>query len=231
MDNIEQLVFEAQSDPRKLNRLIEDFLPFIKKCVAASRVQRQSREDALTVAMLAFADAVAAYEAGKGAFTAYAQVAIRNRLIDDFRADNRKKALDIPALDESGWETSLSVREHEFQLEQSSLRLEIEEIAEILAAWGISFADLVKISPKQRRTRAQCGYIANLILENQAWQRQLFINRRLPSKEMCASHGVSLKTLEKYRKYIVALCIILAGDFPRLRAFVPVFKGGEGEDE
>jgi RNA polymerase sigma factor len=230
-ENIEQMVLDAQSDRRKLGRLIEDFLPFIRSVVADCHVGRQSREDAMTTAMLAFADSVAAYRPEKGAFVGFARVLIRNRLIDEYRKHHRRTALDSPILDENGWETGLSVKEHNYQLEQSNLRMEIEEITDILGAWGITFAELTDISPKQRRTRWQCQYIAALILKNQAWQKQLFINRRLPSKEMCKAHGVSLKTLDKYRKYIITLCIIMAGDFPHLRAFLPMSRGEAGSDE
>jgi len=234
--DIEKMVFDAQSDRQKLNNLIERFLPFIKKCVAGCRTDQQSREDALTLAMLAFADSVTAYKSDKGAFLQFAQTAIRNRLIDDFRMEYRKTSLNVPLLieqteDENAedWETSLSVREHERLIEQTSLRLEIEEASDALSVWGISFAELVKLCPKQKRTRAQCQYIATLILTNEVWQRQLFEKRKLPSKEMCEIYGVSLKTLEKYRKYIVTLCVIQTGDYPRLRAFLPVNRK-EGVD-
>jgi len=193
------------------------------------RTEQQSREDALTLAMLAFADSVTAYKADKGAFLTFAQTAIRNRLIDDFRAEKRRTALNVPMLtdqatdgDAEDWETSLSIREHERLIERTSLRVEIDEVSDTFSVWNISFTELTKICPKQKRTRSQCQYIATLILTNEVWQRQLFEKRTLPSKEMCRIYEVSAKVLEKYRKYIVALCIIQAGDFPRLKSFLPI---------
>lgn len=236
--NIEDMIFDAQSDRKKLNQLIESFLPFIKKCVAECRTQQQSREDALTLAMLAFTDSVIAYKADRGAFLPFAQTAIRNRLIDDFRTEHRHTSLNIPALadnstsdDTQDWETSLSIREHKQMVERASLQHEIEEVSDILSAWNISFSELVTLCPKQGRTRAKCQYIATLILTNEAWQRQLFEKQRLPSKDMCKTYGVSAKILEKYRKYIVALCIIQAGDFPRLKSFLPINRKEGNADE
>lgn len=224
---IETMVLAAQTDRQQLNQLIETYLPFIKKCVAECKIQPQSREDALTLAMLAFADSVMAYQPEKGAFLAFAQTAIRNRLIDDFRMEQRKTALNIPMITDSSdpsesWETSLSLREHTQLMEQTALQHEIEEISDVFARWNISFSELAKLGPKQARTRAKCQYIATLILTTEVWQRQLFEKQRLPSKDMCKIYGVSAKILEKYRKYIIALCIIQTGDFPRLKSFLPI---------
>jgi len=224
---IEDMVLEAQVNRKKLNQLIENFTPFIKKCISQSKMDQQTRDDALTLAMLAFADSVSAYKSDKGAFLPFAQTAIRNRLIDDYRTEQRSTALNIPMLTdqpkgEEDIETDLSIREHARIAERTSLRQEIDEISDILSNWGTSFSELTKLCPKQKRTRAQCQYIATLLQKNEVWQKQLFEKRKLPSKEMCKIYGVSLKTLEKYRKYIITLCIIQLGDYPRLRAFLPV---------
>ena len=237
IEDIEKLVFDAQNDRLKMNQLIKDFLPFIKKCVAGCRAERQSRDDALTLAMLAFADSVAAYQADKGAFLSFAQTAIRNRLIDDFRAEQRRTARNVPMLAEHAeceeamdWETSLSVREHERRLERASLRLEIEEVSDMLSAWNTSFAELAVLCPKRKRTRGQCQYIAALILKNDAWRKMLFEKRRMPTREMCEIYGVSVKIFEKYRKYIATLCIIQMGAYPGLQSFLPVDKPVDKKD-
>lgn len=231
MDDITGRIYDAQNDSVKLNKLIEDFLPFIRRCVARSRATKQSQEDALTLAMLTFADCVMAYDPDKGAFLSFVQTAIRNRLVDDFRAEQKHAA--VPLLEENAesWETKLSVEEHRRQLEAAALRLEIEEVADILTRWNTSFAELAKNCPKQKRTRAQCQYIAELILRNDIWRKQFFDKRRLPSKEMCDTFGVSAKVLEKYRKYIATLCVIQYGDYPMLRAFLPTNRKGGIEDE
>jgi len=238
IQDIEKLVLDAQKDRRKMNQMIKNFIPFIKKCVAACRTERQSREDALTLAMLAFADSVTAYRADKGAFLSFAQTAIRNRLIDDFRAEQRLAARNVPMLveyaegeDAENWETRLSIRDHERRLGRASLRLEIEEISDMLSAWNTSFAELARLCPKRKRTRGQCQYIAALILKNEEWRKRLFEKRRMPTMEMCKIYGVSDKIFEKYRKYIATLCIIQMGDYPGLQSFLPVDKEDEVIDE
>lgn len=234
MEDISRLVYDAQNDSRKLNKLIEDFLPFIKRCVSQSRVTKQSQDDVLTLAMLT-ADCVMAYQPDKGQFVAYVQTSIRNRLIDDYRSEQRFISRSVPLLEENAesdnWETKLSVEEYQRQLEKDSLRLEIENVTKILSAWNTSFAELAMICPKQKRTRTQCEYIATLLLKNEVWRTQLIEKHRLPSKEMCNTYGASAKILEKYRKYIAALCVIQSEDYPMLHTFLPMNrKGGIMDD-
>lgn len=234
-NDIVKLVLEAQCDTRKLNKLIEDFLPFIKRCVSSCRHTKQSQDDALTLAMLTFADCVNAYREDKGSFVSFVQASIRNRLIDDFRIEQKHISRLVPLLDENSEHTSLevglSMKEYELQLERVSLQFEIEDLTKILKAWNTSYAELVKISPKQERTRAQCEYIATLILKNEVWRKQFMEKQRMPSKEMCDVYGVSPKVLEKYKKYIAVLCLIQSGDFPMLRTFLPMNrKGGLGDE-
>jgi RNA polymerase sigma factor len=236
MEDIAALVLASQDDPQKLNDLIEKFLPFIKNCVARERATRQSRDDALTLAMLAFADGAKTYRSEKGPFLPYAQTAIRNRLIDDYRSERKHVSRSVPMRadeNEAGLvpDARLSLETYQIQREQASLRFEIEEAGQILAAWGITFASLTKVCPKQKRTRSQCEYIAALILKNEEWRAGLMQKYRMPKKDICRFFGISEKILEKYKKYIAALCLIQSGDFPMLRAFLPMNRRGGMEYE
>jgi RNA polymerase sigma factor len=235
VDDLTMLVTEAQNGSEKLCMLIEKFLPFIKRCVARSRKDRQSQDDALTLAMLTFADCVRVYNSDKGAFLPFVQTSIRNRLIDDFRFEQKIIARNVPLLTENGglenWETELSVNEYQRKIEKVSLQHEIKEVSGILSSWNTTFAELVKLCPKQKRTRAQCQYIAELILKNDVWRNQLMEKRRLPNTEMCNIYGVSQKILEKYRKYIATICVIQSGDYPMLKTFLPMNRQGGIENE
>jgi len=157
------------------------------------------------------------------------------RLIDDFRSELRHSARAVPISQierkaSLTLENRLSAEAYQIQAEREALQLEIEEAGQILAAWNITFAELSKVCPKQRRTRAQCEYIATLILKNDEWRNALLGKNRMPKKDICRLYGVSEKVLEKYKKYIVSLCLIQSGDYPMLRAFLPMNRrGGMGE--
>jgi RNA polymerase sigma factor len=51
--------------------------------------------------------------------------------------------------------------------------------------------------------------------------------RKLPIQGLAALSGVSEKTLEKYRRYIAAVIIIIHGDYPYIHSFLPHFFDGE----
>jgi len=125
----------------------------------------------------------------------------------------------------------ISAEAYRLQTERAALQLEIEEAGQILAAWNITFAELSRVCPKQKRTRAKCEYIATLILTNDEWRNELLRKNRMPRKDICRLYGVSEKILEKYRKYIAALCLVQSGDYPMLRAFLPMNRKGEWENE
>ena len=47
---------------------------------------------------------------------------------------------------------------------------------------------------------------------------------RLPIREIRKATGASVKTLDRYRKYLVAVIILLSGDFPHLAEYLKPFR-------
>jgi len=229
MEDIVALVNEAQNDSSKLSNLIEKFLPFIKSCVAKERMTKQSQDDVLTLAMLAFTESVKTYRPEKGQFFAYAQTSIRNRLIDDYRNERKQYKYEVYS-EESPILENMSIDAFRLLTEREALQVEIEEAEQVLAAFNIILEEIPMICPKQKRTRARCEYIAALILDNDKWRNELLLKNRMPKSDICREYGVSEKVLEKFRKYIAALCLVQSGDYPILQAFLPMnWKGGVEE--
>jgi hypothetical protein len=48
----------------------------------------------------------------------------------------------------------------------------------------------------------------------------------LAQAELAKEFGISPKTIEKYRKYIVTLSILLLGDYPGIKAYLPLYREG-----
>jgi RNA polymerase sigma factor len=104
---------------------------------------------------------------------------------------------------------------------------EIEYLQLILADYEISFADLVANSPKHRKTREETRQIALLLAQTEELKQHLCEKKMLPVKHIIELGRFKRKTLERYRKYIIASAIILAGDFPHLQTFVLSREGME----
>ena len=86
-------VYAAKTDPEAADALIGQYMGFIRsetvKFVHAA--PEDGHEDELSIAMLAFYEAVLGYEKSRGAFLPFAARAIRNRLIDHYRTERRHR--------------------------------------------------------------------------------------------------------------------------------------------
>ncbi|MFV0518380.1 MAG: sigma-70 family RNA polymerase sigma factor [Aminipila sp.] len=227
MGNIEKRIVIAQSDKQALDSLISDYIPFIKKLIASSDLSLDF-DDMLSIAMLTFSNCVLQYDVEKGNFIAFATTSIRNRLIDEVRKQGRHVGKVIPIFDNSGGIVSqaenVSIQQYNIESQRQTLSYEIEELSEELLPFGITFKELPKICPKQERSRNLCFGIAKLILANKQMKNLLFLNRRLPQLELSRQLDISGKTIEKHRKYIITLSVLMSGDYPSIKAFLPQYK-------
>jgi RNA polymerase sigma factor len=223
----------ARTDKFALNRIIIEYLPFIKKCLSGVFFKAEMRRDYLTEAMLAFIRSVQTYRPESGAFIPYAQTVIRNRLINAAKKEMRLKKSFFSIStnnreEELAYDVETSQRQYDILEEQKKLKMEIIEINNEFSQWGFDVAVLKKNSPKQERSRRVCHGIARQVLENPGLAEEMTQTRKLPMQRLAALSGVSEKTLEKYRRYIVAVIIIIRGNYPYIHSFLPHFFDGEG---
>ncbi|MDR1238502.1 MAG: hypothetical protein LBK27_00150 [Treponema sp.] len=222
----------AKTDKLVLNQIIIEYLPFIKKAMGSVFFKAEARRDYLTEAMLAFIQSVQTYRPKDGAFIPYAQTVIRNRLINAANKEIKLKKSFFAVSTNNGekepaWEMETAQRQHDFLEEQKKLRMEIIEINNEFSQWGFDVAILEKNGPKQERSRRVCHDIARKALENPGLVAEMTRTRKLPIQRLAALSGVSEKTLEKYRRYIAAVIVIIRGDYPYIHSFLPHFFDGE----
>ena len=84
-------VAAAQKDAQAADALVRQYLPFIKAETAKflKRIPVEGKDDEFGIAMFAFHEAAMAYQNGRGTFLKLAAAAIRNRLIDYQRMEQR----------------------------------------------------------------------------------------------------------------------------------------------
>lgn len=225
LNELENRVACAKGDRQELDRLIGDYLPFLKKQAAAA-ASPLDYEDRLSIAMLTFAGCVRQYEPARGAFLGFAQACIRNRLIDEARRDARYSAHLVPLTgdeDARALSDAAALREYDRAREQETLSGEIELLSARLAAFGVAFTELPAVCPRQKRARRQCLAVALHLVHTPALREKLFSQRRLPQAELAAAAGLSAKTIEKHRKYLVTLAVLLDGEYPYIRTFLPQY--------
>ena len=196
-------VAAAQKDAQAADALVRQYLPFIKAETAKflKRIPVEGQDDELGIAMFAFHEAAMAYQSGRGSFLKLAAAAIRNRLIDYQRMEQRHAghiSLDQTVDGDAEGRTLLETIDtgHDeivHRQELGAAQEEIMQFARELAQYGLRLTDIAENCPKQERTLAACHRV------------------------LSAESGVDRKTMERHRKYLVALLLAFTNGFEIIR--------------
>ena len=199
-------------------------------------------DDEWSVALLAFDKAIDTYSKDKGDFQSYAGVLVKRALIDHFRSGKRFQN-EIPVSHEvlagegdpeENSEVHRAVSrdssdEQDVLDREWNLKDEILEVNKILNGYGFSFRDLIKCSPKAKKTKTECARAITCILDNEEILSTVIEYRRLPIREITEETGVKNKLLDRYRRYIIMAVVILNGEYPLLADYLQyVRKEGDG---
>ena len=225
---IVEQVYAAKENVRAADDLIRAYLPFIKAETAKflKRPPIEGQDDELSIAMMAF------HEAIRGSFLKYAAMLIRSRLVDYSRREQRHSrviSLDAPIGEEdiTLGETLADDRDpHEETALRDATRAEIEELTRQMKEFGISLSDVADNCPKQQRTLDACRKALEYAKENPELLEDLLKMKRLPIGQLATGSGVERKTLERHRKYMVALLLIYTNGYEIIRGHLKqVMKG------
>lgn len=229
-------VYAAKSDLQKADSLIQSYLPFIRSETAKSIGKPcTGQEDEFSIAMMAFHEAVLGYEKDRGAFLSYAALLIRSRIIDYRRKEARHQGhLSLYVENGDDGQTLLDeVADAKDHFEESAnleaTKQEIEELAAILAKYGLSFADVTENSPKQERTLKACTAAVAYAAENRELLDELLRTGKLPLAKLAEGSGTERKTLERHRNYLFAMLLLQTNGYVIIREhlrYVLKKKGG-----
>lgn len=221
-------VLQAKDSKNKLEELLNDYIPFIKKQISGYEQKGIEYNDLLSLAMLTFTIAIKTYDESKGNFLSYASICIRNRLIDELRKEvkYKKRLVSIGTSEEvsNQIEIQTSILEYNKEKEKELLREEIKSFSQELLEYHIAMMELASICPKQKRARLQCIKLAKEVVKSEEMRHYFMQYHRIQQKELSIKFGISVKTIEKHRKYIVAVVILLLGKYPAMQTFLPTFE-------
>ena len=231
---INQLALSAARNEQRREELIRAQERTILRTASAACRRFVSRsDDEWSVALCAFSRAVDVYDEAKGDFLPFAQMLIKRELIDYFRAQKSvlREVSVAPHVLESGGEPEedpsgvyLAVVKSSREASDHSLRDEILAANELLSDYGFRFFDLTECSPQQEKTQKECAVAIRTVLTDSALFAAMEKTRKLPIKALAAASGVSRKTLDRYRKYIIMAVLILDGDYPQLAEYLKFVK-------
>lgn len=232
-NQLESLLIQAQTgDESARHELLESYVPFVLK-VASQATRRyidRSKDDEYSVALVAMNEAIDKFDAErKTNFLGFAETIIRRRLIDYFRTQKaQSKAVPWTEFDVTDDEDNVinyvevrtSLEKHEQAREQAERQQEIAEFARHLNAFGLTFTELVDLSPKHADARENAFEVARVVVSDDELRQYVMERKSLPLKILEDRVGVSRKTMERQRKYILAVVILLAGDFHHLQSYI-----------
>ena len=173
-NQIVKMVYDAKADLQKADNLIRTYIPFIRsevsKCISRLCTEQ---DDEFSIAMMAFHEAIMGYEKKRGAFLNYAALLIRSRIVDFQRKEARHQN-HVSIYEESGTEGRLIIDEitdehdnFEETASRDATKQEIEELALVMAEFGISFSDVADNCPRQERTIKACSAAISFAAEKQ----------------------------------------------------------------
>lgn len=229
-----QQVYAAKEDMEAADRLIGTYMPFIKAETAKflKRPPMEGHDDELSIAMIAFHEAIRGYSRSRGAFLKYAAMLIKSRLIDYHRREQKHSnviSLDTPAGEEDTplGDTIANEADHNENLViREATRTEIEELTRQMQEFGVSLTDVAENCPKQQRTLLACRKALWYAKEHPELLEELLQTKRLPIARLCEGSGTERKTLERHRKYMVALLLVYTNGYEIIRGHLTqVMKG------
>lgn len=230
--SIAREVREAKQSESSAEKLILRYSPFIHSETAKFLKRKPTdSDDELNIARLAFYEAIRAYDERRGAFLSFAALAIRNRLTDFYRKENRHRApisLDEPVGREGGEALVDRIPDPvdpiRVMTDAYTAAAEIAEFAADLASFGLTLTDVADACPKQDRTFGACMDVLDYARRNQSLLDRMLQTKKLPIKELSKGARVEKKTLERHRQYLIAILLAYTNGYDIIRGHLSLVK-------
>lgn len=217
-----------QGDEEAEEQLISSHIPFVKK-TAAQVCKRfiDDNQDEFSIALLAFHEAMRQYRPGhEASFLTFAHMVIRRRVIDHIRKESKRLEFshDFTASPNEDHHNHIGDRAssalYSEQEQIAKRREEIVQFEEMLSEFGLSFQMIAKVSPAHEDARRNAIQIAQLVAETDEYKHFLLDKKKLPVKHIEELVQVSRKTIERNRKYIIAMSLLIMSELHYLKDYL-----------
>ncbi len=226
---LNERVEQIKCSETDINQLVNEYKPFIASCVQkiTGHFVNYGEDDELSIALIAFVEAIKSYDISKGNFLSFSQNVIKRRLIDYYRKEKKhSKVISITSFSDENndleydFTSNESMEIYSIQKISDYRKLELQDLKKELSDWDISFFDLVNISPKHEKTRRTYSEIIKFLVSCPELITQIKQKKLLPIAEIEKNLDIPRKTIERSRKYILAVIIILTGDYQYVSEYI-----------
>ena len=218
--NTTRLNVRAKDQKEAVNDLLFEYTPFIKKTASyICKRQIDEQDEEFSISLQGFHEALIAYDEEKNAsLETFAHLVIKRRLLDFLRKESTRKEQLVEFENQILEERSL--HRHAEEEQAASRREELLKYKELLAEYKLSFEELTSSAPKHADSRRTAFQIAQIISESEELYASFIAKKKLPLKDVESLVGVSRKTLERHRKYMIAVILLLKSDFVYIKDYV-----------
>jgi RNA polymerase sigma factor len=239
----EKVLLIQKGDVRLRNQFITDYQPYIAKVTSrfCKRYIDPERDDEFSIALGAFNEAINQFSPDSGrSFLSFAETVVRRRLIDHLRKESRfsgqipYSSFEIDDEEDSTVnpvEVHQAIEQYEREKTIEERRSEIIDFSRCLGEFGISFQDLVQASPKHSDSREVLMGIGAALAQDSSLMQIVLTKKMLPIKELLEKVSVSRKTLERNRKFLIAVALIYNGPYPYLKDYLNLPQNEEERGE
>jgi len=232
----DSLIKIKNGDSLLKDKLINDYKPFVIKVISKTtgrHVDIDNSEE-LSIGLMAFNEAIDCYNPEKNAsFIKFAETVIKRRLIDYIRSNSKhNKVYPFTYFESDDTEDNSQFEERYLRDDASKHFDNIETKEEILyftkelADFGITLNDLVETSPKHIDSKRLAIKIARLLADNRELSEKLMKTRKIPMTELLKLIDVNHKTIERNRKFIIAVYFILTSNLDVMMGYVENIERG-----
>lgn len=216
------------------DRFIEDNKAFIYSSTynICKRKLSWENDDELSVSLIAFNNACDKYNDENVNFYGYAKVIIRNALIDYFRKMSRTPVVIFDNEEEEFQyiDYKNSINNYELESENKRRAEEISLFTKELKEYKLDFNSLIKASPTHKDTRDSLLNIAFACVREENILTYIKHKKLLPVKEIMLLTNSNRKLIEKWRKYILILILILSSnEYPYIKSYLNIKVGEDNE--
>lgn len=233
-DVLEKVKKIKLGDTQLLNDFIKEYSPFIKRTVSITTGNWSDSDESeeFSIGLMAFNEAIKCFDPEKyPKFLCFSRHIIKRRLIDHLRKNIAVKSIPFSSIDTDENEISSQSFEEKYLKSDSYKQFEnIESIEEInafikkLSTFGISIRDLALSSPKHKDSMKLAVKIARILARNEELYQSLERKKTIPMKELLKLVDVHIRTVEKNRKFIIGVCLILRSNLDVLKGYAHVLE-------
>jgi RNA polymerase sigma factor len=224
----EAIILIQNGDTCLRNEIIQQYQPFVLRVISAvCNSFVKTSDDFFSIGLIAFNEAMEKYQTNKGSsFLNYSKLVISRRVIDYLRKETKHAYDSLDSESSQEYLKEASILHHQKEVEEEYRKSEIEHFKNRLKEFRISFEDMIKATPKHEDARENMLLIASHIKKQQELREYLLAKKRLPVAKITASIDVSRKTIERNRKYIIAITLLMIEDYEYVKRFL-----GRGYEE